>query len=68
MDEINGSLGEFIRLETTDGLIREGKLSGLRTRQLLLDDAEVDIITEVELNGDPTDTVAINRIAKLNFG
>jgi hypothetical protein len=68
MEEIHNNVGEFMRLETIDGVVREGRMSGLRLRQLELNGKQVEIITELELNGDPTDCVELYRVAKINFG
>jgi len=68
MEDIFANVGEFVRLETIDGVNREGRMSGLRLRQLTLNGKTVEIITELELNGDPTDCVELYRVAKLNFG
>jgi hypothetical protein len=68
MEDIFANVGQFVRLETIDGVNREGRMSGLRLRQLELNGKTVEIITELELNGDPTDCVEIYRVAKLDFG
>ncbi len=58
---------KYVRLETTEGVNRAGKLSGIRTRSILFNGTPCDIPIELELNGDPTDTVPIHRIAKLSI-
>jgi hypothetical protein len=65
IDELVATTGQYVRLETSDGVIREGRLSGLRTRELTWNGAKVLIPTEVELNGDPNDTIPMDRIAHL---
>jgi len=60
-------VGNYISFETTDGLIREGKLTGLRSQSLIWNCENVEIITEIEMNGDPYDTVPINRIKKIEL-
>jgi hypothetical protein len=68
MNKIFDGVGDFVRLETIDGVRREGRMSGLRLRTLMLNGKPVDTITELELNGDPTDCVEIYRVAKIDFG
>lgn len=63
IDQIVAATGQYIRLETSDGIRREGRLSGLRTRELKWEGAKVLIPIEVELNGDPNDTVPLDRVA-----
>lgn len=67
IDEIVAATGQYIRLETTDGIRRQGRLSGLRTRELKWEGRKVLIPTEVELNGDPNDSVPLDRIATMEL-
>lgn len=62
IDEMVDLTGHYIRLETGDGIVREGRLSGLRTRELQFGDQKVLIPTELEINGDPNDTIPLDRI------
>ena len=57
IDDINDGVGKYVKMETRDGVVREGRLSGLRTRQIVFNGKIQEIVTELELNGDPTDTV-----------
>lgn len=65
IDEIVAATGQYIQLETSDGIRREGRLSGLRTRKLRWEGRDVLIPTELELNGDPNDSVPLDRISDL---
>jgi hypothetical protein len=67
IDEIVAATGQYIRLETSDGIRREGRLSGLRTRALKWEGEQVLIPTEVEINGDPSDTVPLDRISSIEL-
>jgi fatty acid-binding protein DegV len=66
IDQIVRSTGQYVRVETLDGVIREGRLSSLRTRELTMFGAKVLLPTDLELNGDPMDTIALDRVDKLN--
>lgn len=68
LNELGDSTGDFIRLETSDGIVREGKITGLRTRAIQFNNEQELMPTEVELNGDPNDTVALDRIIRLDIG
>jgi hypothetical protein len=59
--------GKYVRMETSEGVTRGGKLSGIRTRAIMFNGAPCDIPVELELNGDPTDTVPLHRLAKLSI-
>ncbi|MGW8177314.1 MAG: hypothetical protein ACWGQW_00735 [bacterium] len=67
IDELVHNVGQFIRLETSDGIDREGRLSGLKSRSIKWNGEEVEIITELELNGDPYDSVPLDRISELEL-
>lgn len=67
MDEIFQSTGRFMTIETLDGMNREGRLSGLRLRSVKFNGEDIDEIVELEVNGDPTDCIPWNRVAKIDF-
>jgi len=67
IDTMVENVGNHITLETTDGVVREGRMTGLSSQSLLWDGSPVEILTEVELNGDPYDTVPINRIKSIEL-
>lgn len=67
IDELVGSVGEFTDLETTDGVRREGRISGFQMKKMVFNGIDVDIPIEVELNGDPNDRIPISRIGKINI-
>lgn len=64
---LHESTGKFINIETTDSLIREGRVSGLRLKTIEVNTMQVDLIQEIELNGDPTDCVPLDRIARITL-
>ena len=68
IDEMIKSVGEYVHLETTDGIQREGRITGFEMRHLMFNEIGVDIPTEIELNGDPNDRVPVERISKINIG
>ena len=67
IDELVSNVGQFIKLETSDGMEREGRLSGLKSRTIKWDGKDVEIICELELNGDPYDSVPLDRITVLEL-
>jgi hypothetical protein len=61
------SVGRFIHLETRDGSVREGKLTGFTLRSFKLNGEDVDWPTHLELNGDPHDLIKLEMVAKLSI-
>lgn len=68
IDDLHLAVGDFIRIETSEGINRGGKLSGIRNRKIEFNGLEQSIPVELELNGDPTDTVPISRLVKISIG
>lgn len=65
VDQLIRSTNKSVILETTDGVRREGRLSGWTTMAIQLNGDEVHIPLALELNGDPNDAVALDRIRKI---
>ena len=59
IDKIFGSVGKYVHMDTTDGIRRSGKLTGFRTKDINFNGEVVPLVTELELNGDPTDCVPV---------
>jgi hypothetical protein len=68
VDKLLASVDEYMRLETTDGVKREGRISGFTYKKFELDGDEVLWPIELEVNGDPTDRIPLARIGKINIG
>jgi hypothetical protein len=67
IDDVFNSVGQYIHLETSDGVRREGKITGLRTRHITFNRRRVELVDEIELNGDPTDCVQMSAISSLSI-
>lgn len=67
VDELFQATGRPCRVETIEGAVRSGRLSGLRTRHFNYNGFDQEIVEEIELNKDPSDTIPLSRIAKLNI-
>jgi len=65
IEDLFGGVGRYVRLETSDGVRRSGKLSGIRTKDIKFNGASQAVVTELELNGDPADTVSVNGLASI---
>ncbi len=65
MNELMLSLDKNISLETTDGVVRKGKMTGYRTQKILFNNDEVHYIVDIELNGDSDDRIELIRINKM---
>ncbi len=68
IDEMVDSVGEFMRLETSDGVQREGKITGFTYREFELNGKTVSFPIEVEVNGDPTDRIPLDRVDRMTIG
>jgi len=67
IDDMVESVGKHISLETKDGVVREGRMTGLSSMTLVWNNENVEILTEVELNGDPYDRVPLDRIKEITL-
>lgn len=67
IDRISASVGKSIHVETGDGVIRSGRLTGLRTKTVTFNGAPCELITELELNNDQTDTLNFLTLAKIDI-
>lgn len=67
VDEIFNSIGRYIKLETSDGVNREGKITNFKTRKFTFNGRPVCLPDEIELNDDPQDSIKIDRIAKMSI-
>ncbi len=67
IEQLASGVGRYISLETGDGVVREGRLSGLTTRSINFNFMDVLIPIEVEINGDPHDRVPLERIVRVEL-
>lgn len=65
IDDIHAATGKFFVLQTRDGVDREGRITAIRCRSFKFNGEEVEIPTELELNGDQSDTIPLERIANI---
>lgn len=66
-DQLFNAVGDFVELETTDGGYRSGRLTGTRSRTVKLNGEEVDLITHLEMNNDPSDCLEMDRIVSVTI-
>jgi hypothetical protein len=67
IDALVSSIGDFVSIETTDGVMREGRLSGVVTKKFEMNDIIVELPSELELNGDPNDRIQISMLKKIEI-
>ncbi len=65
--DLDPIIGRCVALETTDGIMREGRITQIIERKFIMDGREVNIPTAVELNGDPTDHIEMVRLVKFEL-
>lgn len=60
-------LGKFARVETLDGSVREGKITGVYDWPIEVN-GETELISKgIELNGDRSDTIDFFAIRRMNL-
>jgi hypothetical protein len=67
IDVLVQSVGKYIKLETKDGIRREGRLSSLENEIIIFNDEEVELIKELQLNNDPFDSVPFERVKEFEI-
>ena len=65
IDYLIQSTGKNIHLETSDGVHREGMITGFTFRSMELNGNTVEFPIEVELNKDPSDRIPLERCISL---
>jgi translation initiation factor IF-1 len=58
---------KVVEFETTDGVRRSGRLTGLRKTNMRLNGRDQPLITQFELNDDATDVVQFFNLKSLNI-
>jgi hypothetical protein len=56
-----------MNLETTDGIHRQGKITGLVYRDIEFNGQVVSYPIEMEVNKDPNDLIPFDRVLRLNI-
>lgn len=64
--ELDGLIGQRVRVESTDGMYREGKISNFSYIEFDFFGKKVRIPEWIELEGDPGNRFDLNRCAKVS--
>jgi len=67
IDDVVTAIGRNVHLETTDGVHREGRFTGLAMREIEVNGEPREVPSRVELNGDPSDYVDFALIARMTI-
>lgn len=67
IDDIVGAIGRNVHLETGDGVLREGRFTGLAMREIEVNGELREVPSRVELNGDPSDYVDFGLIVRITI-
>lgn len=67
IDDIAAAIGRNIHLETSDGVLREGRFTGLGTREIEINGEARDVPDRFELNGDPSDWIEFGLIKRMTI-
>ncbi len=65
--ELDSLVGRDCYLETEDGMQREGRITGIRTRPFFMQAVEIQVPLAIELNGDPRDLIEFLRLKKIDI-
>lgn len=65
--DVDAFIGRFCALETADGIRREGRITGVGMKELILDGRPCRMPMHIELNGDPQDRIDFARISSFNL-
>lgn len=57
--------GSYVHFTTREGLIRSGRITGIRTRTIKFNGKDQKIIEEFELNGDEMDSIPFRQLATI---
>lgn len=58
-------LEKTVDIETKAGVFRTAKITGFTHREIMFGRSKVELVQEIELNGDPSDRVPITEITKI---
>jgi hypothetical protein len=64
---IDNSINKNFKLETTEGVVRQGKISGVSRKTFHLNGELVDFPFEIEINGDHNDRVPLDRLQSMTI-
>jgi hypothetical protein len=67
IEQMLKSVNKFMRLETTDGARRSGKITGFTYKVIILNEQRVKWPIELEINGDPSDRVSLDTVKTLTI-
>jgi hypothetical protein len=67
IDDVTAAIGHHVHLETGDGVVREGRFTGLACREIEINGQVREVPSRVELNGDPSDYVDFPLIVRMNI-
>ena len=65
LDGLNALLRARVRVETAEGVVRVGILSGIVKKEITIGECVASIPVEIELDHDHSDTVATHRIKSI---
>lgn len=66
-DALEKAINKYAEFETSIGTIRGGKITGFTHMRIKFNKSYVDIIDEIELNGDPSDRISVKELVRLEL-
>lgn len=66
-DALEKAINKYVEFETNIGAIRGGKITGFTHTRIKFNKTYVDIVEEIELNGDPSDRISVRELVRLEL-
>jgi len=64
---LEGMIGAFCKVELLDGIVREGRISGVQLIPIAINKVVYKLPRAVELNGDSEDAIDFDRMKELTL-
>jgi hypothetical protein len=65
--DLSGLVGEFCHIETNEGSIRDGRISGFQEKPFKINNTQYRLPLALELNGDKEDLIEFSQIKVLRL-
>jgi len=67
LNDIANGVGKYVNVETSDGVLRGGKLTAIHMKEIKYNGRKQNVITDIELNGDPSDTIPLMTLISIEL-
>lgn len=67
IDRLHDSIGKSINLETHDGSRRDGRITAITNRDIMVNGERCFVLGGIEINGDPSDVIDVSIIQSMEI-